>query len=357
MRELFAIAMTKIFGDYLKFLTFLDDVPLFNVEGYIINRNSKDKEFYNEFSQTQIFRQFLQNNLKEQYPYFLKLTSSNNYKINKKESVKSNSVQSKLSTRETGESSNSTIGSLITQNNPDKFSENEGAKNSCLILPSFIPSTIIENSENFYDFNEQMNSIFSKNEENVYISNENNLTYISTEDFANFIHKRNYNRYHLLDIKPKVNANNFKEKLEIFGKIALNDKLNNNDKKIINERRKLTFISKTKTKKEEELSLDEQDEIKQIITEYLTMIFTSEPLDKFQKNNLQNLFKSNYCIGLFATLIFQVKFKEHKAHCLSNDSFTDLYHMVSSAFLCYRKNKQYYSSARLITKSLFYYYK
>jgi hypothetical protein len=60
IRDTFAKSMMILFGDYKNFTSFIDNVPFFNSNSFIANRKSSTKNFYNDLTQTQIFRHFLQ---------------------------------------------------------------------------------------------------------------------------------------------------------------------------------------------------------------------------------------------------------------------------------------------------------
>jgi hypothetical protein len=51
----------------------MDDIPLFNSESFVASKPKLQMKFYNDFSSTQIFRQFLQNDTKDNFPYFYKI--------------------------------------------------------------------------------------------------------------------------------------------------------------------------------------------------------------------------------------------------------------------------------------------
>lgn len=59
----------------------------------------------------------------------------------------------------------------------------------------------------------------------------------------------------------------------------------------------------------------------------------------------------------FANMIYQEKFKKNDNHCLSEDSFNQLYKVMFTAILMSQKNQTDYEYVRLITKSTFHYYK
>ena len=94
------------------------------------------------------------------------------------------------------------------------------------------------------------------------------------------------------------------------------------------------------------------------MNDYLRSILTSEPLVQIQKNNLQNLFTTNYGRQHFSNIIFQNKFKEFKYHCLAKESFNDLFEMIFTAILqSSESNINNFENVRLLTKASFFYYK
>lgn len=104
-------------------------------------------------------------------------------------------------------------------------------------------------------------------------------------------------------------------------------------------------------------SESEQEEIKSILNDYIRMIFLSEPLTNQQKTNMQQILSTAFGINYFAKLVYQSKFEQKKASCLSENSFNDLLQMVFSVLLEFKQTREFYSDIRLITKALFYYYK
>ena len=139
-----------------------------------------------------------------------------------------------------------------------------------------------------------------------------------------------------------------------------NQNQNQNENQQFKERRKLTFISKARQKKETELSATEQEEIKSIISEYLRMIFTSEKLIPIQTSNLDTLFNTSFGRSYFCKSVFQSKFKEYQGHCLAKESFEDLNKLLFGALLVLsnlEENPLTFEQARLVTKSSYFYYK
>ena len=70
IREIFVKAFVKSFGDYHKYNAIIEEVPIFNTQNFLESKPDKEKAFYSEFTETQIFRNFLQFEPKEYFPYF-----------------------------------------------------------------------------------------------------------------------------------------------------------------------------------------------------------------------------------------------------------------------------------------------
>ena len=68
--------MAYIFGDFRKYLTYIDKIPIFNEESFVISRSVIYKKFYEEILNTHIFKYFLQiSDYKIScFPYFDKLS-------------------------------------------------------------------------------------------------------------------------------------------------------------------------------------------------------------------------------------------------------------------------------------------
>ena len=62
-----------MYGDYTKYVSFIDDLPLFNKNSFISLKSVQDRKFYEEFTETQIFNQLVQSKCNEIcFPYFYK---------------------------------------------------------------------------------------------------------------------------------------------------------------------------------------------------------------------------------------------------------------------------------------------
>ena len=81
-RDIFIKSMVMLFGDYKKYVSYIEDSPLFNTEILLKHRPSSSKAFYEELTQTQIFRYFLQQDRNIPNPYFENMMLKYNSSIN-----------------------------------------------------------------------------------------------------------------------------------------------------------------------------------------------------------------------------------------------------------------------------------
>ena len=70
IKNAFLHFFVQILFDYTNYLIQVDDEVVFNINLLLENRPKSDHKFYKEFSETQIFQQFTQNIIKEDYSYF-----------------------------------------------------------------------------------------------------------------------------------------------------------------------------------------------------------------------------------------------------------------------------------------------
>jgi hypothetical protein len=87
------------------------------------------------------------------------------------------------------------------------------------------------------------------------------------------------------------------------------------------------------------------------------MIFSSEKLNSEKKKTLHNILKKSFGREAFSKGIFQSKFKENLEHCLSKESFDDLFEFIFQALLSEADDLNNFNKVRLLLKSTFYYYK
>ena len=70
IKNAFIEIIVEMFHDYNKYLCSVDDDVVFNSNLFVENRPKEDSFFYKEFTDTQLFQQFTQNVLKDDFNYF-----------------------------------------------------------------------------------------------------------------------------------------------------------------------------------------------------------------------------------------------------------------------------------------------
>jgi len=136
-------AIICLIGDYIKYLTYINDLPIFNTNTFIANRDDKEKGFYQDLVSTQLFQQFIEDNCKETYPYFFKLLLRYNQSINdcNKKKKKFDSVKSLFS----GKRSTS---AHIKDINSNKSNLDNSITNKSKNIENINTLNIINNSKN-----------------------------------------------------------------------------------------------------------------------------------------------------------------------------------------------------------------
>lgn len=140
--------MIRLFGDFGNYLSFVDGYPSFNRECYINNHSSKDKVFFERIADSQNFNFFLQNEIKEVFPYFYKLCLRycNNSKITNNFEKRSNSLSKLNVSKSTKLNSTSkllkVVSNVVTKNSSFENNSENNSNNSI--------STILEIKGNDY---------------------------------------------------------------------------------------------------------------------------------------------------------------------------------------------------------------
>ena len=156
--------MSDLLSGYTQYLTFMDEIPLFNSESFIANKAKDQKKFYSDFSSTQIFRQFLQNDSKENFPYFFKIENQNRKTIN------SNTRQSSFIPR----TSNLDISKFIhIRSNSNNLIASKNQNEGNIIIDKQNPVGIRHAKNNNEILNEKQQKSKSKLLINIQFLNEN----------------------------------------------------------------------------------------------------------------------------------------------------------------------------------------
>lgn len=131
IRKIFVNSMVYLLGDYDKYLSYVDNVPLFNEESYLLTREKRLRLFYKELIETQNFNFFLQFDTKLTCPYF----DRKHQKYSAHSSIRSNSMSQKtprLNTRSfiVGPSSRFSSSNVTAFANDEFVSINDSPNNS-----------------------------------------------------------------------------------------------------------------------------------------------------------------------------------------------------------------------------------
>jgi hypothetical protein len=70
IRDAFIDLFVEMFQDYAKYLSFIEEDPVFNKSLFLDKKPNNEKKFYNEILDTQLFQQFTQNVVNEDVNYF-----------------------------------------------------------------------------------------------------------------------------------------------------------------------------------------------------------------------------------------------------------------------------------------------
>lgn len=203
--------MIELLRGYKESLTNFDDLPDFDSEHFIAIKKDY-KEFYSEFCQTQIFRQFLQNDNEQAYPYFSdmenKLKTENKKNIFSKEYLENIQIlnNSKPRRRSNSNENNFNITRLnslyLTDENNTKFSgfDLTNDPNSNTILNTFLK----RNLNNIDRHNAGCNSnSLSKNKPSIKIVDDYETIFSFKETYYLYPYFLDLNSKYKISLKQK----------------------------------------------------------------------------------------------------------------------------------------------------------
>lgn len=222
IRNIFCRSFVVMLEDYQNYQVLIDGIAYFNTEGFLKRKPEKNADFYSELFETLLFRQFLQAEVKEAFPYFFKKMNQmkEDSVMNSKTTHKrSNSIKSKMSNQSTASSKRS---SLARENlkNICPLDLNELNQFDLASLSSFYTTEIQKSSEKKekflvypYFIKEQVEikmfadqppeAIFGPSEyiSEIYPENKRILSVFKNFKFDEV--PKNYNRYIIPELKEK----------------------------------------------------------------------------------------------------------------------------------------------------------
>ena len=271
IRIAFIEMFVDMFKDYPKYMCFLDNDVVFNKNSFLNFVNKNDKRFYDEFLDTQLFQQFTQIIFTDECNYFNDIIS-----IKKNEKSDFSGITIDVKSQKiytippnylgTNEKDNKKIKNFINKYYPSdeetNFLSKDIYKDNEIILPKFriIP---------------KVTEILDKD----YINDKCLIYFLPTQVSNKKSELRN-------------------SRVKIFESIK-NKKVNKNEVAGLKKNIATSNFSET-------LSEKEQDEIKEIIKDYLRKIFQSEKIDYNDpkiKTEILNILKKQFGREFFVTLI------------------------------------------------------
>lgn len=173
--------MAFVFGDYKKYVTYIDKLPIFNGKSFVTSKPSNQSRFYEDITGTHVFKYFLQISTQENFYYFDKLCvrysnrsglGSTNTSVNKDK----NTIKSRKS-----------IFFFNKKNEKDDNNNIEISRSSSQNVKNYKRDTTNEKERNFIIQNDS----YMKNQNLILFNNNNNSN--SGVDYLNGIKHENSN--------------------------------------------------------------------------------------------------------------------------------------------------------------------
>ena len=318
IRNSFINLFVKMFHDYHKYITFIDKDAVFNKSLFLEKIIEKDKEFYNSLFETQSFQQFCQNIIKDELTYFKTM-------IKNFDSIKSQKTALSSSIRRT--KANTFFGDKMYIIRPEYLKIKEQNL-----------EIIEEMMESKYKLNEKVD------EEGMIISKQrivSELGKIKDEDYK-------INNC-LIYIVPEKEIEKESKIHKYMSKELTKDKLFS----------KALNIFKTKSKKNDEIIEEEKERenIKEIIRDFTTSVFSSDDIDYQQsfKKDLESKIYTPFGMKFFIEIILSKNLSD--ITLLSENSFFLIGNIIFNLILTtlkYQESKILLEQMVILMKSMKY---
>ena len=270
IRDAFIQMFVEMFKDYPKYMCFLDRDVVFNKNSFMKSVDKHDKNFYNEFFDTQIFQVFTQSIFNNECDYFNNLIKTDENDKNDFRGIPLDVKVEKIyiippAYLGTKEKDNKSIETFISKHYQENIDNNIVNKdNNGILLPSFRVINSVKEISNDDYLNDKCLIYTLPNQ--VRVSMERSLLRDSSTK-----------------ILQSIKSNSFSiDEIEIFKKTPSN----------------LGFV--------DELNEREKDEIKEIIKDYLRNIFTSAKIeynDPKIKSEILSILKKSFGREFFVSLL------------------------------------------------------
>ena len=272
IRIAFIEMFVDMFIDYPKYMSFLDNDVVFNKNSFLNSVDNNYKKFFEEFLETQLFQQFTQIIFTDECNYFNDIISIKNNEKSDFSGITIDVKSQKIYTIPpnylgTNEKDNKEIKNFICQNYPSNLDSNFLSKNKFkdsnqIILPQYrIIPKVIEILDKDYINDKCLIYLLP-----IQKSNKTSELRNSRIKIYETIKNKNVNKNEIAGIKKNIATANFTD----------------------------------------QLSQKEQDEIKEIIRDYLRKIFQSEKIDYDDpkiKTEILNILKKQFAREFFVSLL------------------------------------------------------
>ena len=326
-KTLFIQVFMELLYDYKKYLSFIDDLPVFNTIEFLYKRPEADKAFFKELTTTQLFQVFIQNvlsyiNNKDKIYYFDELIEKY-FKVrgfDKKNKLLflilntefDNYIEEHLFTIKKNYFINPSHLKLF-QPIINKLSIQKGIK-----LMQDITYFLQKEFKNRHLLNEK--GIIKENKRIIYndinLSNENDIN-----DFGYYMTQEEAKEENLKKDQKKEKKIKFEE---------FQENITNNKTNIV--KKNANKISKPKSE-DENLSTSEKEDIRDNIRETLTRVFKSERVNVNNDSSvLLSSIKSNFGVNYFVDIIEKNR-NSKEIKLISGESFEIIFKVIYKLLL------------------------
>ena len=277
IKQVFIQSFLEILYDYKSFLSIIGNKPIFNINGLLEKRPKNEYNFYKELAETQLFQMFIQNNP-------VNVTKQNQTFFEEQLEIYSG-LKNKTDFRE-------------------EFINNWNI--TCDIYKYYIIK--LDSLEKFDISN---NKKINFNDEELTLNNYKKYVKQKYSQYETFF-KQNYilkvNK-RVIDNKIILEHNKIPSKYNFY--IIPNQEFNFEVEKRKKSIRIKNTTNKTlvhsKTMKENELTIEEKDDIKENIIDVLTKIFKNEEISDIEENKklIMDSLSTDYGIDLYTNILYQ----------------------------------------------------
>ena len=326
-KTLFIQVFMELLYDYKKYLSFIDDLPVFNTNEFLHKRPENDKIFFKELTTTQLFQIFIQNALSyinnKDKKYFFDELIEKYFKVR-------------------GFDRKNNLLFLILNTEFDNYLEEHlfTIKKNYFINPSHLKLfQPIINKINIQKGRKLMQDItdFLKQEfKDRYLLNEKGIIKENKRIIYNDInlsHENDINDFGYYMTQEEAKEENLRKHQKKEKKIKFEEfqeNITNNKTNCV--QKNANKISKPKLE-EDNLSTLEKEDIRDNIRETLTRVFKSEKVNVNKDSSLLlSSIKKNYGVNYFVDIIGQNK-NSKEIKLISGDSFEILFLVINKLLL------------------------